>query len=196
MADSRRIAERSKEPGENPGGLEKPERADVHPGERGRDSDDSLALDDSEGKRWRMGESEDEQPANGEINTSSDASQANTGSVGNSTREKPEKPEKRERRNNSKPSRGMGHPDSSEEERLGPDGLPVESEQETERSGDGCAWSGFTFVQCADGKARPVKPGILPLADGVPGRVGQIRAYGNAIVPQVAAEFIKAYMEL
>lgn len=33
------------------------------------------------------------------------------------------------------------------------------------------------------------------LADGVPGRVGQVRAYGNAIVPQVAAEFITAFME-
>jgi hypothetical protein len=26
--------------------------------------------------------------------------------------------------------------------------------------------------------------------------VGQLRAYGNAIVPQVAAEFITAYMEV
>jgi hypothetical protein len=26
--------------------------------------------------------------------------------------------------------------------------------------------------------------------------VGQICAYGNAIVPQVAAEFIRAYMEM
>jgi DNA (cytosine-5)-methyltransferase 1 len=33
------------------------------------------------------------------------------------------------------------------------------------------------------------------LANGIPGRVGQLRAYGNAIVPQVAAEFIAAYMD-
>ena len=26
-------------------------------------------------------------------------------------------------------------------------------------------------------------------------RMGKLRAYGNAIVPQVAAEFIRAYME-
>jgi hypothetical protein len=30
------------------------------------------------------------------------------------------------------------------------------------------------------------------LAHGVRGRSSQLRAYGNAIVPQVAAEFIKA----
>jgi DNA (cytosine-5)-methyltransferase 1 len=39
------------------------------------------------------------------------------------------------------------------------------------------------------------QPGFLTVSDGVPGRVGQLRAYGNAIVPQVAAEVIAAYME-
>jgi hypothetical protein len=32
----------------------------------------------------------------------------------------------------------------------------------------------------------------FPLATGIPGRVGKLRAAGNAIVPQVAAEFIRA----
>ena len=57
-------------------------------------------------------------------------------------------------------------------------------------------WTGMSFIPCIDGKARPVKPGICPLAHGVPGRVGKLRAYGNAIVPQVGAKFIKSFMEI
>ena len=36
----------------------------------------------------------------------------------------------------------------------------------------------------------------LALEDGLPSRVGAMRAYGNAIVPQVAAEFIGAYLDV
>lgn len=61
-----------------------------------------------------------------------------------------------------------------------------------ERSGDAGGWSSVEYLHCRDGKARPTEPGIYPLADGVPGRVGQLRAYGNAIVPQVAAAFLTA----
>lgn len=46
-----------------------------------------------------------------------------------------------------------------------------------------------------DGQLRPVEPGVLPVADGVPGRVGLLRGYGNAVVPQVAATFIEAFLE-
>jgi DNA (cytosine-5)-methyltransferase 1 len=55
-------------------------------------------------------------------------------------------------------------------------------------------WSDCEWIECTDGKARPVEPGSFPLAHGIPGRVGKLRAYGNAIVPQVAAQFIKATM--
>ncbi len=36
---------------------------------------------------------------------------------------------------------------------------------------------------------------IHPLAHGVPARRGRLRGYGNAIVPHVAAEFVRAFME-
>lgn len=57
-------------------------------------------------------------------------------------------------------------------------------------------WAGglVDWIRCSDGKARPVKPTIQPLAHGIPNRVGILRGAGNAIVPQVAAEVIKAYM--
>jgi len=55
-------------------------------------------------------------------------------------------------------------------------------------------WGSADWLYCRDGKWRPVEPGTFPLADGVPGRVVKLRAYGNAIVPQVAAEFISEYM--
>lgn len=52
-------------------------------------------------------------------------------------------------------------------------------------------WRGV-YVGCADGKARRIKPGLEPLAHGVPNRVGRLRAYGNAISPEVAAQFLLA----
>jgi DNA (cytosine-5)-methyltransferase 1 len=54
-------------------------------------------------------------------------------------------------------------------------------------------WAEVEWIPCRDGKARPVKPGIFPLAYGVSNRVGTLRGAGNAIVPQAAAEIILAY---
>jgi DNA (cytosine-5)-methyltransferase 1 len=56
-------------------------------------------------------------------------------------------------------------------------------------------WANGVFTACADGKARRIESGVLPLAHGVSDRVGKIRAYGNAIVPQVAATFISAFLD-
>lgn len=55
-------------------------------------------------------------------------------------------------------------------------------------------WSGADWLGCRDGKFRPVEPGTQPLAHGLPARVGRLRGYGNAIVPQVAATFIKDFI--
>jgi len=82
--------------------------------------------------------------------------------------------------------------------------LPSESEGREQRSGQlswtgsnsrGSAWVGAEWLAGVDGKARRVEPGIRLLAHGVPARVGKLRAYGNAIVPQVAAEVIGAYLD-
>jgi DNA (cytosine-5)-methyltransferase 1 len=86
----------------------------------------------------------------------------------------------------------------------------------------GCAstrnsWADIEWLWCADGKARPTKSGLFPLANGISGRMavgmsgaeaaanggelvheynrnGALRGIGNAIVPQVAAEFIREVM--
>ena len=75
-------------------------------------------------------------------------------------------------------------------------------------------WRAADWLGCRDGRWRPVEPGTFPLVDGlhrglVPSsRIGmeidaqktaeasvmRLRGYGNAIVPQVAAEFIRSMM--
>jgi DNA (cytosine-5)-methyltransferase 1 len=77
------------------------------------------------------------------------------------------------------------------------------------------AWSDFDILPCLDGKARRVESGTFPLVNGLPrgmvpsgdpslsyvqataeGRVMRLRGYGNAIVPELAAEFIAAYRDV
>jgi len=66
---------------------------------------------------------------------------------------------------------------------------------ELERS-DSVFWGSSEVIYCRDGKYRPIstQPALFPLAHGVSNRVGILRGAGNAIVPQAAAEIIKAYM--
>jgi DNA (cytosine-5)-methyltransferase 1 len=81
------------------------------------------------------------------------------------------------------------------ERELQPETLRSSSRQAVERGGD-TVWTGTEWIPCRDGKSRPVEPGTFPLAHGLPVRVGRLRGYGNAIVPQVAAEVIRAYMDV
>ena len=60
--------------------------------------------------------------------------------------------------------------------------------------GDNSFWANPDWLYCRDKKWRPVESGSFPLAHGLPGRVGLLRGYGNAIVPEVAAEIIRATM--
>jgi len=66
------------------------------------------------------------------------------------------------------------------------------------------SWDNFDLLRCVEPtkepgryveKRRRVESGTQPLAFRIPGRVGLLRGYGNAIVPQVAAEFIMATQE-
>lgn len=79
-------------------------------------------------------------------------------------------------------------------------------------------WSDSVFIPCGDGKARRVGSRSAEVVDGLSGgascggdeshietieilcrtfggRSKLLRGYGNAIVPQVAAEFVRAFME-
>jgi len=74
--------------------------------------------------------------------------------------------------------------------------LDAHADRSATPTGGGCSpWRDVEWLPCGDGKSRPAQPGLEPLAHGVPGRVGRVRAYGNAIVPQLAAEFLMAALE-
>jgi DNA (cytosine-5)-methyltransferase 1 len=60
---------------------------------------------------------------------------------------------------------------------------------------DRAGWARCDILPCRDGKARRVEAGTFPLADGIPGRMGLLRGYGNAIVPEVAEVFVRAWMD-
>jgi DNA (cytosine-5)-methyltransferase 1 len=69
-------------------------------------------------------------------------------------------------------------------------------------------WRDADWLFCTDGKWRPALSGSFPLADGAAFRVGSggpfagksrakmLKGYGNAINAEVAAEFIRAYLDL
>jgi len=61
-----------------------------------------------------------------------------------------------------------------------------------------CDWYGTSrYGCCGNGGCKywRVEPSVGRLAHGIPARAHKLRAYGNAIVPQVAAEFIEASIE-
>ena len=64
------------------------------------------------------------------------------------------------------------------------------------KNGDADFWGASVWRVCSDGQSRPVEPGALPLCHGIPARVARLRAYGNAIVPQAAAEFIASFLDI
>lgn len=76
------------------------------------------------------------------------------------------------------------------------------------------AWAAYSNAPCRDERTRRIGCGVQPLAYGIPrklgsgfpllqvmaadareNRIGRLKGYGNAIVPQLAAEFIRAWKE-
>ncbi len=101
----------------------------------------------------------------------------------------------------------------------GGQGLEVERQQQAwgqcqtlERGSQANPWRHSEWLPCTDCKARPTQSGIFPLVNGIPAdlvcgsnpgipanetaeaRTMRLRGYGNAIVPQLAAQFIAAVM--
>jgi DNA (cytosine-5)-methyltransferase 1 len=56
-------------------------------------------------------------------------------------------------------------------------------------------WDDREWFKCSDGKRRGREPRAQLVADGLPEAVALLRGAGNAIVPQLAAEFITAFFE-
>ena len=56
-------------------------------------------------------------------------------------------------------------------------------------------WADVAWLECDDGKARPIEPGLHPLAHGNSERLGRLRAYGNSLNAVAATEFIGAFMD-
>ena len=105
-----------------------------------------------------------------------------------------------------RPQGWSGLPERADEQPAGPGSMES-------RSADpyNSFWSGADWLGCRDGKFRPVEPGTQPLAHGLPkgmvrgsiqsleeqpgaARVMRLRGYGNAIVPALAAEFVRSFL--
>lgn len=116
---------------------------------------------------------------------------------------------------------GMGHPDvqglqTPEQEVLS--GKKRNAAGRTTAEPSPSFWADSQWIWCKDGKYRRIpasQPSILRVDDGLPadldigwienpfpltsqtpGRVGLLRGYGNAIVPEVATEFINTLVEI
>jgi DNA (cytosine-5)-methyltransferase 1 len=115
----------------------------------------------------------------------------------------------------------MGNPEGQHERRKR---FAEKGDGRQSAAGGSGAWSGYDIIPCLDGKARRVESQSQPLVDGISafvdalrdagaseneisaalnsfplvqgaaGRVMLLKGMGNAIVPQVAAEFVRAFM--
>lgn len=74
-------------------------------------------------------------------------------------------------------------------------GARPSSDRPVAASGGALPWDAFDAIADVDGKTRRIEPGTAPLAHRLPAHMGLLRAYGNAINPHLAAQFIAAFEE-
>ena len=145
-------------------------------------------VDDSESRRRRFWNAEDERQTSGAEHPSGDAGEnvADTNNKG------------------SQRWNGAELPECSGEQFAGPGGSHDVSDAEgnghRERrreshlhQADGGS-DGELLSEPSISNWWSIEPPLGRVANGIPARAHKLRAYGNAIVPQVAAEFIKAYL--
>ena len=58
-----------------------------------------------------------------------------------------------------------------------------------------CIWDSAQWSAGADGKWRPIEPGFVPLVNGNPKGMAELRAYGNSLNTEAAVAFIECYLE-
>lgn len=100
---------------------------------------------------------------------------------------------------------GAGPQERERNGRIQREALESHARETAVSRGNAGHWSNTVWLECSDGKHRRVpadetgqpEPALFPLADAgaIRNRVGTLRGAGNAIVSQVAAEFIAAYRE-
>lgn len=95
---------------------------------------------------------------------------------------------------------GVGLPDSQHAGFKGWLQWRADSEWENLYGHAGCGssigfWDEFDLLPFKDGKIRRIEPGTFPLVDGFPARVAVLHGLGNAICPQLAAQFIRSASE-
>ncbi|MGE0968469.1 DNA cytosine methyltransferase [Ralstonia pseudosolanacearum] len=85
--------------------------------------------------------------------------------------------------------------DDGKRKRVRADSCPTHDASSSPAGPTNGFWRDADWLQCRDGRWRPVEPGTFPLADGAPARVGRLRAYGNAINAEAARAFIEHVTE-
>lgn len=101
------------------------------------------------------------------------------------------------------------HPGRREGQDVGPHGVRSGTRLPGDNATHHMPWGVVDWVCGGDGKWRPIEPGLMPVVNGISNIVGsgesevlrlarrnktvRLKGYGNAIIPSLAAEFIRAF---